>query len=73
MALFEALEMIDLNRSTKMYNDPYFQERKTHIAQTLEAIENREMKLYENEAFDKEMDLFEQTLISKYDLVDENL
>lgn len=46
--------------------DPYFYERKAHIAKTIEDIDNGKMKTYDSEEFEEEMDLFEEELVLKY-------
>ncbi len=63
----EEVEVIIMPKSNPMLEiDPYFKERKQHIAKTIEDIEKGKMKIYSNEEFEKEMDNFEQKLIAKY-------
>ena len=63
----EEVEVIIMPKSNPMLEiDPYFEERKQHIAKTIEDIENAKIKIYSNEEFEKEMDNFEQKLIAKY-------
>ena len=62
------VEVIIMLKSNPMEEiDPYFEERKKHIAKTIGDIENGKMKIYLNEEFEKEMDKFEQELILKYE------
>lgn len=46
--------------------DPYFYERKVHLAQILEDIDSGKMEMYDSDEFEKEMDEFEKELILKY-------
>ena len=41
--------------------DPYFYERKKHIAQTIEDIDSGKMKMYDEDEFEDEMDKFEKS------------
>jgi len=46
--------------------DPYFYERKKHIAQTIEDIDSGKMKMYDWDEFEEEMNEFEKELVLKY-------
>ena len=46
--------------------DPYFYERKKHIAKTIDDIESGKMETYDFEEFEKEMNIFEKELEIKY-------
>ena len=46
--------------------DPYYYERKEHIAKTIDDIDSGKMKMYDEEEFEKEMDEFEKELVFKY-------
>ena len=46
--------------------DPYFYERKEHIAQTLADIDSGKMKMYDFDEFEDEIDEFEKELVLKY-------
>ena len=46
--------------------DPYFYERKKQVAQTIKDIESGDMKTYEWDEFEDEMDVFCEALEKKY-------
>jgi hypothetical protein len=46
--------------------DPYYYERKEHIANTINNIESGKIKVYDSEEFEDEMDEFEKELVLKY-------
>ena len=60
------IEKIELKKDPMLEMDPYFYERKKHVAKTIEAIESGEMELIDAESFNDEMDRFEQELVLKY-------
>ena len=46
--------------------DPYFYERKKHIAKTIEDIDSGKIKCYDWDEFEEVMDRFEEELTLKY-------
>jgi len=66
MAMLESvkdvmIENIEFKKDSMLAIDPYFYERKKHIAQTIEDIESGKMKMYD---FDESMDELIQELES---------
>ena len=55
------IDKIDFKKDPMLVMDPYFYERKKHIAQTIEDIESGKMKMYD---FDESMDELIQELES---------
>ena len=47
--------------------DPFFYERKKHLDKVLEEVENGTMKMYSQEEFDQEMDIFMDKLEKEYE------
>jgi len=60
------LEKIELQQDPNLEYDPYFYERKAHLDKTIAAVDDGSMKMYDQDEYDQEMNLFMKDLESKY-------
>lgn len=60
------LEKIEVQKDSNLEYDPYFYERKKHLDETIKAVDDGSMQMYNQDEYDEEMDSFMKDLESKY-------
>ena len=57
---------ITIEKDKNLLQDPFFYERQKQLQQTLEALDNNEAKLYSQNEYKKQKDVFLKALREKY-------
>ena len=60
------IEDIKVSKDPNLEYDPYFYERKKSIDETIKAVDDGSMKMYDSDGYNKIMDSFTEELKIKY-------